>query len=54
MKCSSAGNTLNYHALTAMHCFWLANHTQGSNWETVKQINFCDKWDNTHGSFDPY
>ena len=36
-----------------MHCFWLANHTQGANWETVKQIIFCDKWDRAHGSFDP-
>ena len=38
MKCSRMGNALRYHVLAAMHCFWLVNHTQGANWETVKQI----------------
>jgi hypothetical protein len=38
MKCRSAGNALKYHVLAAMRCFWLANHTQGANWETDKQI----------------
>jgi hypothetical protein len=41
------------HTLAAMHCFWVANHTQGANWETVRKIQFCDGYNREHGDFDP-
>jgi hypothetical protein len=38
-----------------MLCFWVANHTQGANWETVtvRHIQFCDGYNRQHGDFDP-
>jgi hypothetical protein len=53
VDCRRAGIALKNHTLAAMRCFWVANHTQGANWETVRQIQFCDGYNREHGDFDP-
>ena len=35
----------------AMRCYWLANHTEGANWNTVKQILFRDQVDRQQAMF---
>ena len=49
--CHAACKDLQQLYAHAMRCYWLANHTDGANWETVRQIHFRDRHDQEQTKF---
>ena len=49
--CHTACKDLQQIYAHAMRCYWLANHTDGANWETVRQIHFRDRHDQEQAKF---
>jgi uncharacterized membrane protein YgcG len=52
LECLRHGKQLKAATKHAMRCFWLANHTHGANWETVKQLLYREQWDREAAAFD--
>ena len=44
-ECRLRAASLREHVLTCQRTFWLANHTQGCDWNTVQQLEFRQQHD---------